>query len=93
MGSTSDLEDGNRQRDSIVAQLLRATAFVPDVESGRPDNSASTVTNGPPCATSFVEAHASSSSVLEEWVMRGEHRNVDAFRTWREQSDEATSVR
>jgi len=38
----------------------------------------------PRWATCFVRSEAEGRSVLEEWQMRGERENVEAFRSWRE---------
>mmetsp|Transcript_69252 Transcript_69252/g.149409 ORF Transcript_69252/g.149409 Transcript_69252/m.149409 type:complete len:222 (+) Transcript_69252:79-744(+) len=40
----------------------------------------------PSWATCFVESAANGDTVLEEWTMRGEHENVEAFRSWRQEA-------
>jgi len=63
-----------------------------EAESGRP-GAAPRVAQNPPWATCFVEAAEGDRSVLEEWVLRGEPRTLDAFRAWRRRSAERSSVR
>lgn len=47
----------------------------------------------PPWATCYVETQHTTETVLEEWVMRGEREVVAAFRSWRRNSEQPTSVR
>mmetsp|Transcript_38649 Transcript_38649/g.74179 ORF Transcript_38649/g.74179 Transcript_38649/m.74179 type:complete len:222 (-) Transcript_38649:87-752(-) len=44
------------------------------------------VLQGPPWSTCFVEAEEAGRPILEEWLLRGEASNVNAFRNWRLQS-------
>jgi len=48
---------------------------------------------GPPWATCVVEYIENGRNMLEEWVMRGDAANVDAFRSWRECNLESANVR
>jgi len=45
-----------------------------------------TVLQGPPCSTCFVETEETGRPVLEEWLLRGDASNVVRFRNWRLQS-------
>jgi len=62
--------------------------------SGFPNINFDVTSEGPRWATCFVAAHDSSRDVLEEWVVRGERENVNAFREWRQhQESQAASVK
>uniref|UniRef100_A0A7S4V034 Uncharacterized protein n=1 Tax=Alexandrium monilatum TaxID=311494 RepID=A0A7S4V034_9DINO len=64
-----------------------------ELESGSSATSTLRMAQDPQWATCFVQAQRTSRAVLEEWVLRGERENVAAFRAWRQDSPEPTSVR
>jgi len=51
------------------------------------------IAQGPPWATCYVEQEEEGRPVLEEWVMRGEGENLNAFRSWAKRGLEPVSVR
>lgn len=57
------------------------------------DMKSPSATQGPPWTTCFVETITNGRNILEEWVMRGEPANVDAFRRWRGCTPDPISIR
>eukprot|EP00420_Gonyaulax_spinifera_P030958 CAMPEP_0197883508 /NCGR_PEP_ID=MMETSP1439-20131203/10316_1 /TAXON_ID=66791 /ORGANISM="Gonyaulax spinifera, Strain CCMP409" /LENGTH=232 /DNA_ID=CAMNT_0043503231 /DNA_START=48 /DNA_END=742 /DNA_ORIENTATION=- len=51
------------------------------------------IAQGPPWSTCFVETEDAGLPVLEEWILRGETKNVQSFRSWRQSGAEPVSVR
>jgi len=74
-------EDGKKKGAGVAGQ---GQMNMTTLESGSFDRASSAeVAQGPPWANCFVEYVASGKPALEEWVMRGEKKNLDAFRAWR----------
>uniref|UniRef100_A0A6T8XIG1 Uncharacterized protein n=1 Tax=Pyrodinium bahamense TaxID=73915 RepID=A0A6T8XIG1_9DINO len=81
-------------RQAREHQFLAASgASEPEVETSRHEASALGIDQNPPWATCFVEEQQATRSVLEEWVLRGEHSQLAAFRAWRQRGADPTSVR
>jgi hypothetical protein len=99
--AATDRTDAERDADArVLADALRgarAAAFS-DLEprrqsGGQLAEAAPETALNPPWATCYVEAQLTTSSVLEQWVMRGERDVVASFSAWRRSSEEPTSVR
>mmetsp|Transcript_65317 Transcript_65317/g.164634 ORF Transcript_65317/g.164634 Transcript_65317/m.164634 type:complete len:233 (-) Transcript_65317:538-1236(-) len=81
--STSDARGPEHRKSLANAGKAKFNTTVLS-ESGHPDRRSQEVAQGPPWATCFVEYEAQGRPALEEWVMRGEQDNLNAFRSWRE---------
>jgi len=84
-GRVDASEDSSSSRREKKPTSGKAASFNATVTSasGRPDRRSQETTQGPPWATCFVEYLAEGRPALEEWVMRGEPDNLNAFRSWR----------
>lgn len=99
--AAADRTDAERDADArvLAAALCGARAAAPsDLEplrqsEGQLAGAGPGTALNPPWATCYVEARLTTSSVLEEWVMRGERDVVASFSAWRRSSEEPTSVR
>eukprot|EP00929_Paragymnodinium_shiwhaense_P052835 TRINITY_DN2645_c0_g1_i1.p1 TRINITY_DN2645_c0_g1~~TRINITY_DN2645_c0_g1_i1.p1 ORF type:complete len:216 (-),score=40.43 TRINITY_DN2645_c0_g1_i1:463-1110(-) len=83
---------GGEGGEIIMAHDLPAGAVL-QLGDGYPGLSGGRVGQGPPWATCFADVEVksvhtdgetASSYVLEQWVMRGERQNTDAFKAWRD---------
>ncbi|CAK0906374.1 unnamed protein product [Prorocentrum cordatum] len=99
--AAADRADAERDADArVLANALRGArdARFSDLEprarsGGYIAEAAPEMALNPPWATCYVEVQQATSSVLEEWVMRGERDVVASFNDWRRSSEEPTSVR
>mmetsp|Transcript_34810 Transcript_34810/g.108279 ORF Transcript_34810/g.108279 Transcript_34810/m.108279 type:complete len:199 (-) Transcript_34810:467-1063(-) len=98
---TAAFSPGSSVLDRVAAPTQRRTAsrqtpesvLQPAEEPGLPASSSIRVDQNPQWASCFVQAQQESQAVLEEWVLRGEHSSLVAFRAWRQGGPEATAVR
>jgi len=72
----------HRKNPDTIAKAKFNTTVLSE-SGGHPDRRSQEVAQGPPWATCSVEYEAQGRPALEEWIMRGDQDNLNAFRSWR----------
>lgn len=76
-------ERGRRQSFGDGAEDFESASLSANVsQAGSMGVDGVAMAQGPPWATCFVEQIMGGRHVLEEWTLRGDSQNLDAFRAW-----------
>merc|ERR1719352_1781646 len=93
--SPADAPDSAKDSEGRQDKNKTASNATLQLSSGIPEVGNSRLGGGPSWAKCVVEQSTSGGAriILEEWVMRGERENVNAFRSWRENGKSPATAR